>query len=124
MTDDIAKLLGRVLIALFFIWMFADMAMAPSGAMEKIKGLGLPYPGVAYAIILVMLGFSSLGVLLGYKARMSAMALLVGWGAVIIFFYLDFSSKGHIFALLDRAAIFGGILYIYASGPGRYHIRI
>ena len=124
MADDIFKLLGRILIASFFIWICADMAMAPSVAMGKIRGIGLPYPGVAYAILILIMGLCSLCLLVGYKARLAAMILFVGWVAVVVLFHLDFSSNAHITKLLEKAAIMGGILYVYASGAGKYQIRV
>lgn len=124
MADDILKLAGRIFIAAFFFMILADMATLPSIPMGKLKSLGLPYEGVFYAIVMVLIAFSSAAIAIGYKAKEGALILLIGFVAATVLFTMDLSYAGGVKKAIREAAVAGGLCFIYATHPGKYHVKI
>jgi putative oxidoreductase len=122
---DFAALVARVLLAVIFIYSGFGKITGFAGAAAAIAGKGLPLPEVmAAGAIAVELG-GGLLLLLGWKAR---------WAALVIFLFLipttllfhDFwaSPPAQVNAqrtnFLKNLAIMGGMLMVWAMGPGRY----
>ena len=126
-TQNIAALVGRILIALIFITSGFGKITGFEGTVGYIASKGLPLPQIgAIVAILVELGG---GVLLaiGYKARWAALAIAIFTLAAAILFHnywaVEAAEKmGQQINFWKNIAITGGALMVFAFGPGRYSV--
>ena len=115
-----AALLGRLLLASLFVlegW-------------SKIRGYG---PAVAYMekfsmpsallplVILVELG-GGLLLAAGWQARLAALALAVFCILTAVLFHANFADRNQVLHLEKDLAIAGGLLVLFAFGPGQFAI--
>ncbi len=119
---DAAALIGRALLALLFILAGISKVTDPAGTMAYIGSAGLPLPQAAYAGTVAVEVLGGLALLAGFKARWAALALALFSFATAIFFHNDFSVQTEMTAFLKNLAIGGGMLMVYAFGPGKYSL--
>jgi len=124
---DAAALVGRILLAFLFL----KSGWGKIGGFEQTAGMmaskGITMAQVALAItILVELGAGIL-LVVGYKARWAALAI-AAWLVPVTLMFHGFwavpaeqvmNQENHFF---KNVAIFGGMLMVFAFGPGRYSI--
>ena len=127
-AQDVAALVGRILMASLFIPSGFGKLMGFAGTVGYISSKGLPMPEVAAAIaVAVELGVGIL-FLVGFKARWMALILAVFTLAAGIMFhnYWALSDAAQIgmnkINFWKNVAISGGFLMAYAFGPGRYSV--
>jgi len=75
----------------------------------------------ATGIVLMIMG--GLSVLIGYRAKLGALLLLVFLIPSTLTYYLDFSDVMKQQMFIRNIAIIGGLLMIVAHGSGRYSIK-
>ncbi|HEY1329676.1 MAG TPA: DoxX family protein [Casimicrobiaceae bacterium] len=125
---DAAVLIGRILLAVLFITSGWGKLMAFQGAVGAIGSKGLPLPEVLAALtVLIELG-GGIALAIGWKARWAA--LLIALFIVIItpLFHNYWAVPAAQVAaqkinFFKNLSILGGMLAIYAFGPGRYSIE-
>jgi len=115
-----AALVGRLLLASLFVlegW-------------SKIRGYG---PAVAYMerfsvpsallplVILVELG-GGLLLAVGWQARLAALALAIFCILTAVLFHANVADRNQLLHLEKDLAIAGGLLVLFAFGPGKYAI--
>jgi putative oxidoreductase len=126
-TRDGAILIGRVLLAVLFITSGWGKLMAFQGAVGAIGGKGLPLPEVlAAATILVELG-GGLALALGWKARWAALLIALFVIVITPIFHNYWAvpaaqMAGQKINFFKNVSIIGGMLAVYAFGPGRYSV--
>jgi uncharacterized membrane protein YphA (DoxX/SURF4 family) len=117
---------GRILMALIFVVGGYGFVMN-FGAQAEMLG-GKPYiipvfamlPGMLMALIGVVLKVGGgLGLLLGYKTRLAANALIVYVVLATLMFHV---GEGQLTAALKNIALIGGLLYIYVAGAGAWSL--
>ena len=82
---DWVALLGRVLMSAIFISAGYHKAIAPTATMAMMGHHGLPLPGAAYAVSLIVeIGFGIV-FLIGFRARLTALVLAVWCIATAMF---------------------------------------
>ena len=126
-TQNVAALAGRILLAVIFLLSGFGKIGGFEGTVGYIASKGLPMAQlVAIGTIVVELGG---GILLavGYKARWAALALAIfALLAAIIFHYFwaaEAAQKmNQQINFLKNLAITGGMLMVFAFGPGRYSV--
>ena len=117
--DGIA-LLGRVLMAAIFLWAGYGKAIAPSATVGAFAHMGLPMPGLAYAVALVIEIVFGVLILVGFKARISGL-VLAGWcivTALAAHYHPDVREQ--MINFMKNVCMAGGFLQIAAFGPGRF----
>ena len=87
-----------------------------------IAAAGLPLPVVGYAIALVAEVGGGLLLLLGYQTRYAALGLAVFTVAAAIGFHHNFADQNQMIHFLKNLAITGGLLQIFAFGPGSFSL--
>ena len=121
---DWAALVGRILLALIFILSGFSKIGGFEGTVGYIASKGLPMPQVlAAATILVELGGGIL-LVLGWKARWAALAIAAFTllAAFLFHNYWTFppaQRTDEFNAFWKNIAISGGMLVVFAFGPGR-----
>jgi putative oxidoreductase len=126
-VQPLAALVGRILLAVIFIISGFGKIPGFEGTVGYIASKGLPMPQlVAVGTIVVELGG---GILLavGYKARWAALALAVFTLLAAIIFHnfwaVEAAQKmAQQVNFLKNIAITGGMLMVFAFGPGRYSV--
>ena len=124
---DAAALVGRILLAFLFL----KSGWGKIGGFEQTAGMmaskGIPMAHIALVVtILIELGAGIL-LVIGYKARWAAL-LIAAWLIPVTFMFHPYwtfpaeqvtNQNNHFF---KNVAIFGGMLMVFAFGPGRYSL--
>jgi putative oxidoreductase len=126
-TRDGAALLGRVLLAALFIWSGFGKIMNFAGTAGYIAGKGLPMPTVLTAITVLMELGGGLLLLFGWKARWAGVLLALFLIIITPIFHGFWSVPPEQVMMqqinfFKNLSILGGMLMVYAFGPGRYSI--
>ncbi len=114
-------LVARTFLSIIFLRSGITKIFGFAGTQEYMASQGIPtgLTGVLLlaAIVLEILG--GLSVLLGYRARWGAIALLVFLVPTTLIFHTDFADSMQVIQFLKNLAIVGGLLMIvsYGSGP-------
>ena len=126
-TKDGAALVGRILLAIIFVISGWGKLAAFSGTAGYIASRGLPVPEVLAAIAILFELGGGLLIVLGWKARLGALALAVFLVIVTPIFhnFWDVAPGTRMEQLINfqkNVSILGGMLLLYAFGPGRYSV--
>lgn len=120
-------LLGRLAIAVIFLGSGPPKLMNLAGFAGSLAAMGLPAPFILALLAGVVEFGGSLAVALGFKTRYAALLLIL---FVIIatllrhnYWMLEGAARAaqHI-QFMKNLAIIGGLLLLYAHGPGRISI--
>lgn len=121
-SADWIALLGRILLSAIFLWAGYGKAMAPSATMASFAHLGLPVPGLAYAVALVIeVGFGIL-VLVGFKARIAGLVLAVWCIVTAMTAHYHPEVREQMINFMKNVCMAGGFLQLAAFGAGRFSI--
>lgn len=126
-NKDWAALVGRILLAVVFIPAGFSKIGGFAGTAGYIASKGLPLPEVGAAIAIVVEIVAGLALLAGWKARWAALALAVFTLVATVLFHAFWSvpQEQHMVQYLmfmKNVGIVGGLLAIYAFGPGRFSV--
>jgi putative oxidoreductase len=122
---DISALVARILLTLMFIYSGFGKLTGFDGTVGYIASKGLPVPQLmAIGAILIELG-AGLLLLVGYKARWAALAIFVFLIPTTLIFHNFWASPAAEFEMqqinfMKNVAIMGGMLMVWAFGPGRF----
>ena len=126
-VNDTAALVGRALLAALFIWSGAGKLAGFAGTAGYIASKGLPLPEILAALsVFAELG-GGLALLFGFKARWAALMIAV-FTAVITPIFHNFWAMPEAQVMMQKIsfgknlAIIGGMLMVFAFGPGRFSI--
>jgi putative oxidoreductase len=122
-----AAAIGRTLLALIFVVSGWGKITGFAGTAGYIASKGMPVPEAmaAGAIAVELLG--GLALLAGFKARWAALALFLFIVPTTLIFHNPSGLSGQdaqnqMIQLLKNLAIMGGMLMVFALGPGRYSV--
>jgi putative oxidoreductase len=126
-TRYIVALLGRILICtVFLVSAYAKITeWTASEHMMAAKGLPMVPFLLGAAIVIELLG--GLAILTGYRARLAALVVFLYLIPVTLVFH-NFWAQGpavqplQLVNFLKNLAIMGGLLEIYAFGPGPFSL--
>jgi len=116
-TDSSVLLVARCLVAGLFLWSgigqvngYDETAifMARHGMIGNLLPIAV-FIELAGAILLVV----------GYRTRFTCLTLAGFCVVTALLFHANFADKAQMFHFLKNAAIAGGLLALYVSGPGR-----
>ncbi len=126
-AQPVAALVGRILLAVIFIISGIGKITGFDGTVGYIASKGLPMAQlVAIGTIVVEIGGGIL-LAIGYKARWAALALAVFTLLAAILFHnfwaVEAAQKmNQQINFLKNLAITGGMLMVFAFGPGRMSV--
>jgi len=124
---DFAALIARILLAVIFVISGYGKIGGFDGIVAAIASKGVPLPQVAAAItILVELGGGIL-LVLGWKTRWVALIFFLWLIPTTVLFHDFWASppdqyEAQHINFMKNLAIMGGMLMVYAFGPGRLSI--
>ena len=122
---DVSALLARILLALIFITSGYGKIAGFEGLTGYIASKGMPFPSLmALGAIVVELG-GGLLLLVGYRARWAALAIFLFLIPTTLIFHNFWSVAADQVAgqqtdFFKNVAIMGGMLMVWAFGPGRF----
>ena len=125
---DAAALAGRILLALIFILSGYGKITAFAGTSAYMTSKGVPFAEVLAALsIAVELG-GGLAIVFGWKAREAAILIFLWMIPVTLMFHnplgLDPAmAKQQMIHLEKNLSIMGGLLVLFAFGPGRFEFE-
>jgi putative oxidoreductase len=124
---DAAALVGRILLAILFL----KSGWGKIGGFEQTAAMmaskGIPMAQVALIVTIVVELGAGILLVIGYKARWAALAI-AAWLVPVTLMFHGFwavpadqvmNQTNHFF---KNVAIFGGMLMVFAFGPGRYSL--
>jgi putative oxidoreductase len=122
MRDASITALGRLFLALLFLLSGISKLTSAAATTAYIASAGLPLPGVAYVLTVIVEIGGGLLLLVGLQARLAAAVLAVFTLAAAVFFHHDFADQNQMIHFLKNVAITGGLLQIAAWGAGRWSL--
>ena len=122
-----AALAGRFLLALIFIVSGWGKITGFAGTAGYIASKGMPLPELMAAGAIAVEFVGGLALLAGFKARWAALALFLFIIPTTLIFHNPLGLSGQaaqaqMINLMKNLAIMGGMLMVFAFGPGRYSI--
>lgn len=111
-------LVGRVLLAILFILSGLGKLAAPAATQGYIASMNVPLPVVAYAVAVVVEVAGGIMLLVGYRARLAAIALAVFTAAAAFLFHNNFGDQNQFIHFVKNIAIVGGLLQVVGYGAG------
>lgn len=125
--NDLVSLIGRILLGLVFFIAGIGKITGYAGTLQYATSAGLPMPSIAVPVgIAIEVGMPLL-LLIGFKTRWAAAALIVFTLVACFFFHQFWAMEGaarmnNQIAFLKNLAIVGGLLMLMVAGPGRYSV--
>ena len=119
-VTDAGALIGRLLLASLFLLEGWSKLRGYDAAAAYMQRFAVPATLLAPVIALELCG----GVLLaiGWQSRLAALALACFCLAAALLFHTNFADRGQILHFEKDVAIAGGLLLLFAFGPGRYSV--
>jgi len=121
--DKFGPLVGRILLAAIFLMSGIGKIGGFAGTAGYMASKGLPMVEVLLAITIVIEIGAALMLILGYKARLGAAALLL-WMIPVTFIFHNFWAMPadqqmiQQIMFMKNLGLMGGMLYIMAFGSG------
>uniref|UniRef100_A0A8J4H986 DoxX family protein n=1 Tax=Acidicaldus sp. TaxID=1872105 RepID=A0A8J4H986_9PROT len=119
---DGVDLVGRVLIAVLFIWSGVGKIENPAGTMQFIALAGLPVPMAAYVVALLVEVGGGVLLLLGWQTRLVASVMALFTLAAALGFHTHFADHNQQIHFMKNLAIMGGLLHVAAFGAGVFSL--
>jgi putative oxidoreductase len=121
---DLATLVARILIAALFIVFGIEKITGYASSAGYMEAYGLPGALLPVAIAVELGG--GIAILLGFFSRWAAL-LLAGFCIVTaLVFHTAWSGdggQGQFINFMKNLALAGGLLLLFANGPGRYAVK-
>ena len=126
-TQNTAALVGRILLAVMFITSGFGKITGFDGTVGYIASKGLPLPQVGAIIAIACELGGGLLLAFGFKARWAGLALAIFTLAAGFLFHdfwnADAAAKmGQTINFWKNVSIAGGMLMVFAFGPGAYSV--
>jgi putative oxidoreductase len=109
---------GRVLLGLLFLIAGLGKLGDVAGFTQYMTSAGVPAVLAWPAILLEILG--GLALILGLQARYAALMLAAFTVAAALLYHNPLGDQLQMTMFLKNLAIAGGLLFVFANGPGRY----
>jgi putative oxidoreductase len=122
------SLLARVMIAAIFVMSAAGNKIPHFADVAKMmEGKGIPQPKILLAGAIAFLLLGGVSLVLGYRARLGALLLLVFLGAATYYFH-DFwklppeQQKPELIQFMKNLALMGTMVFFLANGAGPWSL--
>ena len=119
-SDCYGPLVGRILVGGFFFWSGILDLLNLSTTTGLVAAAHVPAPGIVTLLAILIDIAAGLGLILGYKTRISALVLVVYFTLTTILFHADFTDPTQTNFFIENIAIIGGLLYMSAHGSGHW----
>jgi putative oxidoreductase len=119
MLKKYIPLVARSLLAVIFIYAGLNKVFNFAGTSESMAKAGLPIAGVLLVFTIAFQILGGLSVILGYKAQIGAILLIIFMIPATIVFHNPLADPSQFNNFFKNLSIIGGLLLIltYGSGP-------
>lgn len=115
------SLVARVLLSAIFISSGYNKIVGYEGTAQYMASMGVSAT-LLPAVITLELG-GGLAVLIGLFSRWAALGLAVFCIVAALLFHFNFADQMQAAAFMKNLAIAGGLLLLFANGPGAWAVR-
>jgi putative oxidoreductase len=120
-------LFGRILLAAIFITSGFAKLSDPAGAIGYMNAAGIPHADVLVYVAGTAELLGGLSLLVGFLARLGALGLFLVLVPIQFYFHSFWNMEGaeaktQMVQFMKNLAIMGGLLTVFAHGPGRYSL--
>ena len=120
--NDIALLIGRILIAALFLIACYNKFKGLGGSAAYFGKLGVPAPAVAAPLIATIELAMGLLILVGYQTRCVAIAIALFCIIAALIAHTNFADGNQVNHFTKNLAIAGGALAFFVAGAGAYSV--
>ena len=120
--NDIALLIGRILVAALFLIACYNKFKGLGGSAAYFSKLGMPAPAVAAPLIATIELAMGLLILVGYQTRCVAIAIALFCIIAALIAHTNFADGNQLNHFLKNFAIAGGALAFFVAGAGAYSV--
>jgi putative oxidoreductase len=118
--NDIALLIGRILIAALFLVASYNKLKGLGGSAAYFTKLGIPAPSVAAPVVAAFELIAGILVLAGFKTRYVALAIAIFVVVAALTAHTNFADGNQLNHFMKNLAIAGGALALFVAGAGAY----
>jgi len=119
-TENLADLVGRILISLIFLLAGLQKIGGYEGTQAYMAAMGVP-GGLLPLVIALEVG-GAFAIILGWRTRVFAF-LLAGFSIVsALIFHRALGDQMQFIMFMKNLAIAGGFLFLVARGPGEWSL--
>ena len=112
-------LAGRIFLAHIFLFSAAGKLAEPAGTQQYMASFGMPATRFFLVAAIAFELVGGLSVLLGYRARIGAIILLIFLIPTTIIFHTELSVQLQMIMFMKNLTIMGGLFFVIAHGPGK-----
>ena len=120
--DSLAALAGRILLALIFLQSGVEKITSYSMVLGYMTKAGLPFPQVLLVVSAVVEIGCALALIVGWKTRLASIGLVIWMIPVTLIFHNPATGQDAMIHFMKNLAITGGLLVLFASGPGAWSL--
>lgn len=121
-TPSYLPLIGRLLIAVIFVFSAVRKMGAPAMTKGYIAAMGLPFPDLLFVLSIVVELGGGLLLAFGFGTRITALGLAAFSIVTGLVFHHAISDQNEMFHLLKNLAMAGGLLQVAAFGAGAFSL--
>lgn len=126
-AQNLIALIGRILLCLIFLNSAYHKLTGWEDALGYMESRGLPAAQVGLVIAVVLEIAGGLSLLLGLKARVGAVLLILFMIPTLLYFhnfwtYPADAQRGQVIHFMKNITIMGGLLMVLAHGAGGWSI--
>lgn len=114
----IAAVIGRILIAVLFVFSGIGKIMDPAGTAQYMEAAS-PFPGSTAVGVGIFEIVAGLVLASGFMTRIASIVLIVFVALATLFFHNQVTDPMQAVAALKNLAIIGGLLMVFAYGQVR-----
>jgi putative oxidoreductase len=114
--------LGRLLLAVIFLYSGIGKILAPAMTQGYIAAAGLPFPSLAYLIAIVVEVGGGLLLILGFQTKLAGLVLAIFSVAAALAFHHNLADQDQLLHFLKNISMAGGLLQVAAFGAGSFSI--
>jgi putative oxidoreductase len=117
--SDIIPLIARTLLAAIYLVSGVNKILNPAGTQEYMAANGMFWTGLFLVAAIAIELAGGLSLLLGYKTRLGAIALIIFLIPATLIFHTNFADPIQQIMFLKNLGLLGGLLLVMQYGPGR-----
>ncbi len=114
----LVELLGRIFLALVFLGSALSQITEFAATEDYMAAQGMPAPGWFLVGAISLELFGGLCLVLGYRVRAAAVALIVFLVPATLIFHFDVANQEQMVHTMKNLAILGGLLVVASHGSG------
>ncbi len=114
----IIPLVGRILLSAIFLMSGIGKIFDFSGTQQYMVAAGMPSTEVFLSAAIAFEILGALLIIVGYKARVGAILLILFLVPATVIFHTNFSDKTQMIMFMKNLSILGGLLLIAGFGAG------